>query len=163
MKCNNERSECRNCKEQSRHCVYAELVKKPRPSTARIVQLEQENQQLQDSLESLKDQIEKSNNASVFTSTIKSSDASLETATAQWVSLPCGAFSGPSQRAEVQQIPTPGDTLPLCHTTIEPRKFSLDQDNESGYHGPTSAAFDEKSTESGSQHDTDVAKVPMCG
>ena len=160
MKCNNERPECQNCNEHGRHCVYAELAKKPRPSTARIVQLEQENQQLRESLESLKDQIKRPNNASGAATTIKSSDALLEAATAQWGSLPCGAFSGPSQRAEVQQIPTPADTSHSSDTTIEPRVFYPDQDKDSGYHGPTSAAFDEKSAESRSRHDTDAAKVP---
>jgi hypothetical protein len=33
MRCNNEKPQCRNCKEHGKDCVYAELAKKPRLSS----------------------------------------------------------------------------------------------------------------------------------
>ncbi|CZR54255.1 related to pathway-specific regulatory protein nit-4 [Phialocephala subalpina] len=155
MKCDSERP-CRHCKEHGKTCVYAELAKKPRPSTSRINQLEQENQRLQETLSNLRAEIETTNNSNEVPS-----NARLNT-------LQCGAISSqpsntsrpcrrPSTHSERPQILTPA-SLSSDTKTVQ-RTFSPDK--ESIYHGPTSTVFDEKTTEIGNRPDTaNIAKVP---
>ncbi|PVH68147.1 hypothetical protein DL98DRAFT_507068 [Cadophora sp. DSE1049] len=55
MKCDNDKPVCRHCRERARDCLYAELVKKPRPSSAKIAQLEEEIQRLREKQSATKD------------------------------------------------------------------------------------------------------------
>ncbi|KAE8447533.1 hypothetical protein EG329_010663 [Mollisiaceae sp. DMI_Dod_QoI] len=149
MKCNNEKPECRNCKEHGKDCVYAELAKKPRPSTARIAHLEEENQRLQRALSSLEGRIEIANNLNPVASSATVSQSPLAVADSQpnrKASRPCRR---PSLPPETSQTRTPVSLS--SGAAIIQRTFSPDR--ESCYHGPTSTVFDEKPSEFGMYDD----------
>ncbi|KUJ11238.1 uncharacterized protein LY89DRAFT_594836 [Mollisia scopiformis] len=143
MRCNNEKPTCRNCKEHGRDCIYYELEKKPRPSVARISQLEHENRELQNEVLTLRQRLRNTHDSSTTCSVSGNHQSPI-------LALGNGSSEGPSMtcRRSLALLNRPRDHNPVrasrvCSTSE--RAFSPDKD--SCYHGPTSAVFDEKSTE----------------
>lgn len=165
MKCGNENPKCQNCEANNKECIYIEVVKKPRsvnsilqeyasgssplsqrPSNARIDHLEKENRVLQEALR-----------------------LSLERDKEPKSQEQINAEAPPPNGAHKSQIgleARPKSQLRVSEKQAHSREFSngarerlrnvsslpsSSVNKESRYHGPTSAMFDEKSTERGTQ------------
>lgn len=165
MKCGNENPKCQNCEANNKECIYIEVVKKPRsvnsilqeyasgssplsqrPSNARIDHLEKENRGLQ---EALRLSLERDNEP-------KSQEKISAEATP-----PNGAHKSqigletrPKSQLRVSEKQAHSCECPNAVGERFRNVSSLPSSSvnkESRYHGPTSAMFDEKSTERGTQ------------
>lgn len=145
MKCDNEKPLCRNCKEHGKDCAYAELIKKPRPSIARITRLEQENQQLRERFARLEEQNKSADEPSNTPSSIGVAESLFRPATGEERNANCEARSCSRPFNISGRPPSPSLTSHSNKTSVA--RWACSPDKESWYHGPTSALFDEKSTE----------------
>ncbi|KAK9319952.1 fungal-specific transcription factor domain-containing protein [Lipomyces orientalis] len=144
MKCDNQKPNCQNCEAYNKDCVYVERAKKPRPSNALIDHLEKENRRLQEVLR-------------------QSLDRNNESKSQEWTHVepippnaPNTSHIGLETHLKPQiRVSEKSPQVLECSDTIRQRFRNVScfpsVDKESRYHGPTSAMFDEKSTERGIQ------------
>jgi hypothetical protein len=153
IKCDNTKPRCRNCEIHDKSCSYVRRLEKPRfvdlhlhsslsrprdimltsvdrPSNARIIRLEEENRRLQESLSRLGMLI---------------SSEGKDTATTPSSSPLTVATRGPSNTPAVIAADLPETSKSLTSSSPAP-PVSFSADRESRYHGPTSALFDETSS-----------------
>ncbi|KAK9257727.1 fungal-specific transcription factor domain-containing protein [Lipomyces tetrasporus] len=147
MKCDNQKPKCQNCEVYNKDCVYVERAKKPRPSNALIDHLEKENRRLQEVLRQSLDRNnepnsqERTHNEPTPPNGSNTSHLGLET----HPKLQIRASEKPAHLLECS------DTIRQRFRNVSCFPSSPSVDKESRYHGPTSAMFDEKSTERGIQ------------
>ncbi|KAH8805191.1 fungal-specific transcription factor domain-containing protein [Xylogone sp. PMI_703] len=160
MKCNNAKPRCQNCQDHQKECIYAELEKRPRPSYARITDLEEENRLLRASLASLREQhttqqIQHNNDASTAISNERALQSPRSTRHAD------NTVILHSNRRSSSPIEEGRKSTPLPQTNHSPpsRRLFI-PDKETCYHGPTSAIYDEHPTAPGPRQNPFSNKLP---
>lgn len=120
MRCTGERPRCKNCEIYDEECVFANTVRKSRPTNAAINALLEENRRLREASSTQEPQHPETNvSASTVPITIPTETPAEEASTPQ-------AFNMPT----IDQAATPGETP---HST----------GGASTYHGPTSTLHDD--------------------
>ncbi|KAE8351129.1 fungal-specific transcription factor domain-containing protein [Aspergillus coremiiformis] len=124
LKCDNQRPTCATCRAYGRDCIYAVIPRKPRPSNRRLSQLEEENRQLRQRL-----QTERPTSSSELCAPIEPPEHALpQPRTDSSATLPA--------------VEDPGQT---ASSTVS--RIFISPDGESSYHGRTSTLFDDTATD----------------
>ncbi|KAJ0415204.1 fungal-specific transcription factor domain-containing protein [Aspergillus carlsbadensis] len=130
IRCDGAKPSCSACTARGRACRQHLPAKKPRPTNSRIRQLERENQRLLDLSEARLPHEASANRSILY----------------QDCCAPSSSVEEPSSRGiESASFPAaPGSNLyPLSPRRAEHHLAEIPQTTQTGYHGPTSAMYDE--------------------